>query len=490
MSLKRKFSRTWMKLNCDPLDCKRRGADNASGNISFIAPMKLKYFKVEILKDRWRCGVVLLELLFLISFATVPGWAQLKNHKRVTALQMSGAAEGSRVTIVSDSALNDYEAFRRGDRFYVRIPLAEFTSALPRFHGDGFEDVQVQKVGSSVIVSFKLQPGAAAHVDQHSNRLDVIFSAPNRMARRNKITTASNRATSGANAGIGAFENPQTPQRRERITAGPMPPASLQPYRERVVTKRSSERPVTQDRRGQIKAVGDSRKSADDKAARAAAAASKPTPTPTVRPSPSPPGYPALTTDTPPITPAKAANPQALDSSANWRSRINPLQWVSAHRLTTLLAALVLLGLILFLAWSGNPRLKNGVRAKRMRARFLKPKYARDLAVKKVGAADPVNSRAASIGSREAVSEYAAHPRQNEQSGSPGPMVSVNGSGISATQEDSERGRRVMEPAIGPSVGVLAPQNHAWVLKPTIGASLAGDNEASEEDQEREVFEL
>jgi len=30
------------------------------------------------------------------------------------------------VTIVSDSALNDYEAFRRGDRFYVKIPQAEF----------------------------------------------------------------------------------------------------------------------------------------------------------------------------------------------------------------------------------------------------------------------------------------------------------------------------------------------------------------------------
>ncbi len=45
-----------------------------------------------------------------------------------TSLQLGDAVEGSRVSVVSDSALSDYEAFRRGDRFYVKIPLAEFAT--------------------------------------------------------------------------------------------------------------------------------------------------------------------------------------------------------------------------------------------------------------------------------------------------------------------------------------------------------------------------
>lgn len=103
------------------------------------------------------------------------------------------------MTVVSDSALNDYEAFRRGDRFYVKIPLADFSSALPQLRADGFEDVQVQRVGDNVVVSFKLQPGATARVEQRSNRLDVIFQrqtevrattpqTPERIARHQEAT--------------------------------------------------------------------------------------------------------------------------------------------------------------------------------------------------------------------------------------------------------------------------------------------------------------
>lgn len=97
----------------------------------------------------------------------------------------------------TDSALSDYEAFRRGDRFYVKIPSAEFTSAVPHLRADGFEDVQGERVGDSVIVSFKLQPGASARVHQRLNGLDVVFSAPGRNLF-NPANGASNRATTGA----------------------------------------------------------------------------------------------------------------------------------------------------------------------------------------------------------------------------------------------------------------------------------------------------
>src|ERR1041385_4896255 len=46
------------------------------------------------------------------------------NSKRskITTLRASDSAEGSRVAVTADQSLNEYEAYRRGDRFYVKIP--------------------------------------------------------------------------------------------------------------------------------------------------------------------------------------------------------------------------------------------------------------------------------------------------------------------------------------------------------------------------------
>ena len=149
--------------------------------IPFIGPMKSVLLKTVNLEKRRRNGVALLFCVCLTLFAFTAAAAQVKDNKHITAIQLGAATEGSRVTVVSDSPLIDYEAFRRGNRFYVKIPLADLSAAAPHFRADGFEDVQVQKVGDSQIVSFKLQPGATARVDQRGNRLDVIFSAANRI---------------------------------------------------------------------------------------------------------------------------------------------------------------------------------------------------------------------------------------------------------------------------------------------------------------------
>ena len=45
-------------------------------------------------------------------------------RQRVATLRASDSPEGSRVALTTDQSLNDYEAYRRGDRFYVRIPPA------------------------------------------------------------------------------------------------------------------------------------------------------------------------------------------------------------------------------------------------------------------------------------------------------------------------------------------------------------------------------
>src|SRR6185312_4531003 len=98
-------------------------------------------------------------------------------RSHVATVRSSDSPEGSRVAISSDQSLNNYEAYRRGDRFYVKIPAADVPRA-EAVRGRGFADVKAQRAGESTVVSFRLQPGATAHVEQRANRLDVVVSVP------------------------------------------------------------------------------------------------------------------------------------------------------------------------------------------------------------------------------------------------------------------------------------------------------------------------
>lgn len=99
-------------------------------------------------------------------------------QKHTATIRAADSSEGSRVSIFSDSTLDDYEAYRRGDRFYVKLPAMEVSQAQANVHARGFEDVKVQKSGSNTLLSFHLQPGTTARVDQRGNRLEVIFTTP------------------------------------------------------------------------------------------------------------------------------------------------------------------------------------------------------------------------------------------------------------------------------------------------------------------------
>ena len=170
--------------------------------------------------NTWRRIVLVLGIVSLFGLVVTAGSAQLKNQKRVTGLQLGDAAGGSRVTIASDSPMSDYEAFRRGDRFYVKIPVATFAGASPDLRGNGFEDIRVETVGGSVVVSFRLQPGATARVDQRANRLDVIFSSVG-VGLNPGGTTASNvyPTSRKRRAGFSSGFNSDA-------SAGPVPPMS------------------------------------------------------------------------------------------------------------------------------------------------------------------------------------------------------------------------------------------------------------------------
>ena len=94
--------------------------------------------------------------------------------KRVVGVRSSDTGNGSRVTITADDSLKDYSAYRSGDRFYVVLPKSA-AGARGGGSGRGYSDMQVQQRGDSVVLSYRVQPGAKPRVEQKFNRLDVVF---------------------------------------------------------------------------------------------------------------------------------------------------------------------------------------------------------------------------------------------------------------------------------------------------------------------------
>jgi hypothetical protein len=322
--------------------------------------MKTKIFRSAVVENKQRGAMACLLFVCLIFFDLTSVAVQVSNPKRITAVQVGSAAEGARVTIVSDSALSDYEAFRRGDRFYVKIPSAEFTSAVPHLRADGFEDVQGQRFGDSVIVSFKLQPGASARVDQRSNRLDVVFSAPRRNLF-NPANAATNRETTGAG-------------HRGPDAAGPLPPDSPTIFREGAITGKSlsaNGRRASQNSLLPINAPTE----ANSLSTTNAAANSPP---PGVFPSSilAPSTYPSSTAATPaaPVSSKPAVGSTTSSGFLNWKTRSKVgMQWLSANHLATLVGILILFSLISYPAMAFRRRRKN-IRAKRAHVANVQPK--------------------------------------------------------------------------------------------------------------------
>jgi hypothetical protein len=123
------------------------------------------------------CGVTVAAQSRIIRPQSQPTTSTSARHQHTAVLRASDSPDGSRVALSSDQSLNDYEAYRRGDRFYVKIPQSEVPRA-ETVRGRGFADVKAQKTGDSTVVSFRLQPGATAHVEQRGNKLDVVFTVP------------------------------------------------------------------------------------------------------------------------------------------------------------------------------------------------------------------------------------------------------------------------------------------------------------------------
>ncbi len=100
--------------------------------------------------------------------------------RRIASLRSRETKEGARVTLTSDAELTNYTTYESGGRFFVRIPRAEAwdaaASVAESLRGRGFADARVERRGSDVLLSFKLEAGATAEVRQSFNRLEVSFA--------------------------------------------------------------------------------------------------------------------------------------------------------------------------------------------------------------------------------------------------------------------------------------------------------------------------
>jgi len=412
--------------------------------------MKTRFLKSFTIEHKQRYGVALLLCVGCLLVALAPGAAQVRTPRRVTALQLDGAAEGSKVTIVSDVALNDYEAFRRGDRFYLKIPLADLAAAAPHLRADGFEDVQVQKVGDGLIVSFKLQPGATARVDQRANRLDVVFTAANRSAYLN-----STRST-GA----------QGPLDRGRDTAGPIPADTDPAARDRFATGTTisgSEQPTGRNPWSSANSSKNSKGGLPNQTTGNNPALTSPSPLSSPSSSPSSiltPGttstYSSSPSSTPAVSPALAPSAGSSGMLQNWKQRGRAAaQWAANNRLATLLALLILLSLIVYLLLAVRGRKDKVAKAKQAKTPKVQPKYS---------AGSELNERPSP--GKPAVSEVKKDlPARGSQSGAAQP-ASTSAAAASASHSD-----------------------RSVLTKPTIAAPVAVADEHREEE-EREVFEL
>lgn len=180
-----------------------------------ISTMKQSPWFVAISSSVFRHGgIILLALLLFMAQSQIGKPAQQNNsnsgkRQPVTTLRSSDSQEGSRVAISSDQSLLNYEAFRRGDRFYVKIPAADVPGA-EAVRGRGFAEVTAQRSGDSTVLSFRLQPGATAHVEQGANTLDVVVTVPG-----GSSTVVSNRVREMRSNALDSSQNTE-PTNRHR----------------------------------------------------------------------------------------------------------------------------------------------------------------------------------------------------------------------------------------------------------------------------------
>jgi len=316
----------------------------------------------------FRCGAALVFGAAIVAAQSRPAQSNSnKSGKRqnVTTLRSSDSPEGSRVAINSDQSLSDYEAYRRGDRFYVKIPAADVPRAEAT-RGRGFADVKVQRGADSTVISFRLQPGATAHVEQRSNKLEVVFSSPGTARVPATGSNVGSRDAARTNPGSNPAKtqakpvNSPSPTARSAAANTPLPKSS----------EKSGSKPAV---------ASSSQKTL-------IASAATPTPVPTASPKAMPSQKAAAkptTSPGPQTTPATTAA-SSETTVASWQSRLKERAryWILLAQLNPIPVVIgaVILALLIVLLLFQRRRLKATRRVRASRSELKKAKSLADAA--------------------------------------------------------------------------------------------------------------
>jgi hypothetical protein len=324
-----------------------------------------------VLINRRRRLAFAVSLLVLLGSNLCPVIPQSRSQKHITSLWTATSAAGSTVHVVSDTSVSDYEAYTRGGRFYVKIPAADLPTARGSLLGRGFDDVQIQRYGDGIIISFRLLPGTSARVQQSSDRLNIIFTTAGRSSALPTDTMA---------------ETNRVRSRRVADNAGPSPDSSVAPKTSRVSGARHYSSPRTSDEASKSGA-GKGAESASNRGTSGVDETAKPTPAREVAsasPSASSSAVASSSTGTGPTSvasPASQSSPAsspvsqssasatrvASSSDSDWSSRLNYWKiWAQLNWIPIAIGSLIVLALIAFLFFRRS--------GKRMAAADVEPK--------------------------------------------------------------------------------------------------------------------
>lgn len=101
--------------------------------------------------------------------------------RTIRLIRISMSADAS-VTISADSSLSDAVAYKSGDRFVVVVPQAVVASLQSDMQARDFTSFQIEQRGEDLAISFKLNGGAVARLEQRSSALAVVFSSSSTLA--------------------------------------------------------------------------------------------------------------------------------------------------------------------------------------------------------------------------------------------------------------------------------------------------------------------
>jgi hypothetical protein len=170
-------------------------------------------------------------------------------------------------------------------------------------------------------------------------------------------------------------------------------------------------------------------------------------------------------------------------TSQNGKSRSDiALQWVKANRQTALVGGLLALFVLVFLVALLVRRRKNVDKAKSSGKTLAKPKDSADVKLSSPPVSAPVNSPASNLASSDSLNANTARPNESELNPTAAPAASANGARTTGIPENGQRANHGPEQARAQSAA--AAPNQARV------PASSSQGSSTDEDQEREVFEL